>query len=1048
MSHKFPWLADLDKEQYALAATTKNCHQLINAGPGSGKTRVLVARYLHLLMTQDDWDIDAVVAITFTEKAAAEMRERVGKKLREIVQEAPQKKWRQRARELLDHLPEAPIGTIHSFCARLLRAFALEANLDPSFSILDELQAQTLRQSVSEQWLWDMWQTDKDVQLIVTYWGFERAVSLLTDMLTHRLLIELRKAKGEPLLYQEAQLSEPENMLQCCYEEIVKAYKQVKEERNALDFDDLLFCTWQLLRENETVRQRVRQRHRHLLVDELQDTDRMQVEIFRLICGWDEGESKVWFFGVGDSQQSIYAFRNADVSVFNELWETMKERRDWCCSQLCRNYRSIKPLVAFTNHAFERIFASESKAPTIPRFYTRFQRMECGRQDSPSDTSVEFVLLKAPKCNKWQRIKHEAEWVAQRIRQLRDSEGVKPNDIAILLRELTHVTLFEDALRRYDIPYHVIAGYGFFKTIESRDLLTFLQVLAEPDDTVALAAWLRSPMVGVSDEALWALKEKGWDLSANFELHESERAKLRWAKELLTQARELMERESVRALLEWLLKETRYEVLVTALPQGRQRLANIRKFLRMAQELSEGLQLNLRGIVRYARVLMEGEVRIGEQPLAGTITPAVQVMSIHAAKGLEFPCVIVPMLGEVKAPVGSTGVLVADPDLGLAVRLYDEMGASKQRKEMPNFQAVDDKRVKREQAELERLLFVACTRAKDRLILVGTTDDEKNLKANEGSWDNWLQLLVRSLSLPTEDTKGKKISLPNDVTVDLTVCDCTKLKSSASQSGRSKQPLIAWLEGEETPPESSLSAISEHDVRLPLATPTLIRLSVSDLLPDIPLHSVRPFFQPPSEVSTLELGLVVHELLRHGIYSPNTTTLQWIAQSLGIDPDVISSRSGELSAFVQRAINSPVWVQVQSAKQHWSELEFHFRLAGEPAIELSGRWDLLAELPDRWLVVDFKTDAVCSLQEAQKCFKKRYEWQALTYALAVHRVFGASQVEVAFLFVALDEPNTVSCVFSEAQWEDLEERLRRRALEVVKGVGASSNPSKTDARGV
>lgn len=1043
MNQQVPWLADLDDEQRALAATTEKCHQLINAGPGSGKTRVLVAHYLHLLMVRDDWDVNAVVAITFTEKAAAEMRERIGEKLRQIVQDAPEERWRRRAYALLDRLPEAPIGTIHSFCARLLRTFALEAGLDPSFIVLDDLQSQTLRRSICERWLWEGWRSNQDVRKVIAHWDFPQAVELLSNLLAHRLLLEHRKVQGKPPLCRVCPIGEVEEALERCYEQVSIVYEQAKRQHNALDFDDLLLRTWRLLRQDETVRRRIRQRHHRLLVDELQDTDRVQLDILRLICGWDEGESGVWFFGVGDSQQSIYAFRNADVSVFNELWERMSRRPDWRCHRLRRNYRSVKPLVALTNHAFKRIFlVSESDASPPQHFRTRFQQMESVRQDLPASVPVEIILIKAPQTDKWQRLRLEAEWVARRIRQLCDGEGVAPNDIAILLRELTHVTVFEDALRRHAVSYHVIAGYGFFETVEARDLLTILQVLAEPDDLVALAAWLRSPMVGVSDETLWALSEKGWDLDTEVELPENERTKLRRAKELLKQARERAERESIRSLLEWMLKETRYEVLVAALPQGRQRLANIRKFLRMAQELSDGLRLNHRGLVRYAHTLMEA--RIGEQPLAGAITPAVQVMTIHAAKGLEFPCVIVPMLGEVKAPSGSSALFVADPDFGLAVRLYDETGNTLPRDAMPNFQAVDERRKERERAEAERLLFVACTRAKDQLMLIGTTD-EKGLKVKDGRWGNWLQLLVDTLSLPTESANGQTITVADGVTVrfwNLTVDKGANTQDFASLIApplpSTSIPAIAWLEGKESPP-----ALALPDVRLPLTTPTVVRLSVSDLLPTIFSPSAPPPSQSPVhspqhtlEASGLELGLVVHELLRRGIHSPDEAMLRWVAQSIGVDPDVLLSHSNNLLAFLQRTVASSVWAQVQSAERRWHELEFRFQLVGEPIIELVGRWDLIAELPDRWLIVDFKTDAVCSLQEAQKRFNERYVWQARAYAFAAHRVFRATQVEVAFLFVALDEPNAVCCNFGESDWAELERCLRQRALGVLASLTA------------
>jgi ATP-dependent exoDNAse (exonuclease V) beta subunit len=174
----------------------------------------------------------------------------------------------------------------------------------------------------------------------------------------------------------------------------------------------LLLRIWKLLRDNETVRRQIRAMHRRILVDELQDTDRVQVEILRLICGWDEEEpTGILFFGVGDSQQSIYGFRNADVSVFNELWTKAETQRGWRRARLDKNYRSVPSIVELTNHAFERIFTVSEKAGEVEqRVRMSLQRMKPVRPEPENSSPIEFAFFKvAGKVNKWQKLRLEAE---------------------------------------------------------------------------------------------------------------------------------------------------------------------------------------------------------------------------------------------------------------------------------------------------------------------------------------------------------------------------------------------------------------------------------------------------------------------------------------------------------------------------------------------------------------------------------------------------------------------------------------------------------------
>jgi len=1035
-----PWLCDeegnpLDEYQRELAMSD-DANLIINAGPGSGKTRVLVAHYLDLLMKRENWDIESVVAITFTEKAATEMKERISRVLLRMRRVAQLPQWRDRAAEILEHLPEAPIGTIHSFCARLLRRFALDAGVDPSFRILDELEAQTLQERVCEGWLWQNISSpsphSEDAQKVVGHWGFSRAAELLSKMLGLRLLIEYRKAKCEPIICRIGELTDAEEALERCYEGVAEAYDGEKAQINALDYDDLLLRVWKLLQGNEAVRNQIRAIHRRILVDELQDTDRVQVEILRLICGWDEKEpTGILFFGVGDSQQSIYGFRNADVSVFNELWKMAANLYGWRRERLDKNYRSVPSIVRLTNHAFERIFTVSEKADEVEqRVRMPLQCMEPVRPETENPSPVEFAFFKVTgKLNKWQKLRLEAEWIAKRISELR-REGFAYRDIAVLLRELVNSAVYEDALRRHGIPYHIITGYGFFETTEARDLLAFLQVLSEPDNDVALASWLRSPMIGVSDETLfWVFGQNSSPSRDPLEnipndLPNPEQEKIQRAKKLLEEARAKAEILSVRELLEWVIRETSYDVIAAALPQGRQRLANIRKFVQLAQQLSEDLKLNIRGLTRYAKALLEGEVRIGEPPLAGATADAVQVMTIHAAKGLEFPVVIVPMLGEVNAPENSREILVATPDKGIGVRLYDEAGSSLERNDerMKRFVAVDEVRKIRERAESERLLFVAWTRAKDKLILVGTESEGKGKQSQQKGWANWLQLVADTLQVPV----GEKWDEPFNVDgVSVWLKGETMSTDEARQRGKEFSQMeteaVKWLHEPD-----SIPSLEAPKFDLPDLTPSVLRLSVTDLIEKD--EQVRP--KATIGEQTLlpqEAGLIVHYCLQRQIISPTDEQIRWIALTVGADADAALAKAGDLRRFVENAAKSSAWQQALKASDRWHELDFRIWIDGEPSLELTGRWDLIAK-GDEWLVVDFKTDSIGDAEDAERLFKEHYIVQAQAYALAVHKVFGADFVKVVFVFVNPVCPHEVVRCFTHEDWAGITESLRQKVL--------------------
>ncbi|MEM4408812.1 MAG: UvrD-helicase domain-containing protein, partial [Candidatus Caldarchaeum sp.] len=586
MTHKTPiatplWLCDengnpLDEGQKKLAVSVGQ-NLLIVAGPGSGKTRVLVSHYLHLLMERRDWDVHNIAAITFTEKAAAEMKTRVQKILLNVVQKSHDQQDRERARYLLDSLGHAQVQTIHSFCADLLRQHALQLGLDPSFTGLDETAANLLKSEVTDSFLIKVLDDSFDplhdaVRFIVENWSYEKTSRILQHLLKIRAYLHSVGSDGDlRIIVDELDRPGVRDYWKQCYTAVERHYDQEKWRRNCLDFDDLLIKTWNLL-QDDGVRDRIRSQYRYILVDELQDVDALQMEIIKSLCGWDEG--RVSFFGVGDPMQSIYRFRGAMVEKLRSLEEEFRQRR-WAC-QMKRNYRSSDKIVRFLNYLFSRLF--QERAEVVGQTAVRSDRL------SPPVTITVYRGTKS----RTEVLRREAWAIAQTIRKIvsgNSSEDRRTHfrDIAVLLRDTRHINVLTDVFREAAIPYHVLSGYGFFETQEIKDLITFLEAISEPDNDLAAAAFLRSPFVGISDPTLLLLRQKGllnwqavvgteeWKSEQLSEISSAEAKRLNWGKYLLREGAKRLDQGAVR-VLEWLLEETEYEAILTALPHGKQAL--------------------------------------------------------------------------------------------------------------------------------------------------------------------------------------------------------------------------------------------------------------------------------------------------------------------------------------------------------------------------------------------------------------------------------------------------------------------------------------------
>jgi ATP-dependent helicase/nuclease subunit A len=755
------------------------------AGAGTGKTRTLVARYLSLLA--DGLALRSIVAITFTKKAAREMRNRVREEVRRYQLE-PDLEQQERAlwRQVFSDLDAARIGTIHSLCTEILRAHPAEAAIDPRFEVLDEgqtalLQAQAVDQALA--WAAD----DREALSLFSLLGERNLRQELARLLRERLtvaesfrqdkdfLVHWEQSLGET---QEAQLSnlkaspcwqdtlavlkanqasklddrmesQRQNALAAVRDasgsleerlgslaqlgqidlrggrqsawpggktqlaEVKKALKTVRElwrenagllalhlnhmdeelaralpalratwtiadryyetlkrKRNALDFDDLEQQARLLLISHADVLQRWRDEIEAILVDEFQDTNGSQRDLVQLLNG-DRGR----LFIVGDAKQSIYRFRGADVTVFRSEREEI-ERRGQAYS-LHRSYRAHKALIQGLNDLLRPVLGKEQD-PSRP-WAEPFAPLSHHREASHPSLEAPFIELHLTVGSKGGgALDRAADALVNRIVELVE-RSERPGldapldygDVAILCRASGSFQAYEDALERAGVPFLTVAGRGFYGRPEIRDLLNALTALADPTDDLALVGLLRSPAFALSDTALYALsltwpKEKPlWNslLQGNHDLAGDQGQRLQRAVAIITDLNKQAGRSTIAELLGAFLNATDYRAALIQAGETR----GARNVAKLVTDAHVSGLVGVGEFLEYVSGLRDSGTREGEA--RATSEGAVQIMSVHAAKGLEFALVAI---GDITRYRQKRTEIQIQPDLGVLLPLKDE----------------------------------------------------------------------------------------------------------------------------------------------------------------------------------------------------------------------------------------------------------------------------------------------------------------------------------------------------------------------------------------
>jgi ATP-dependent helicase/nuclease subunit A len=725
---------------------------LLSAGAGSGKTSVLVERFVRAVL-EDHTSPGRILAITFTERSAGELAERIRSRLLELGR-----------RELARDTEAAFIGTFHGFCARLLRAHPLPAGLAPDFAILDEALAGRLRldafRAALGGFLADEGQAEVD---LVAAFTADRLRAMILGV--HAQLrsqghaqptlpppapvegsdeheVERESARlGEDVdeveregatLGEDADEVEREGARACALlNTLLRGYSQryadLKSARGALDFDDLELFAGALLREHPNVRSTWSERFELLMVDEFQDTNPRQLSILAAL----EREN---LFTVGDELQSIYGFRHADPDLFRARRAELATRGGTLA--LTHNFRGHPHLLAAINAVFATRFG-DAHMPLVPGRHTDGEE---AREKAPIELEAPIELLltdqsawngpsaaidiagELPGAPRWRQA--EARLLAQRIADIVAAGQAPPGDIAVLLRALGDLPLYQRALEERGLPTLASVG-SFWGHQQVSDLLAYLRALANPLDEVALYSTLASPLVGLGSDTLahialvaragqlgvWEmLLRSPLDLRARLDPQEWER--LTRFTQRFAGERALAPRHTIAGLLRRAIDFSGYQAHLLSLPYGPRRLANVHKLLALAHrfEAQEGRQL--RGFLDHVAHQLDAVGGAEPEAPISDGQDAVRLMTIHAAKGLEFPVVCLADLG--RRPTTTRPDLLLDGSrLGLRLARLDGSPG------IPtlHYTQLLRERLEAEALEEQRIVYVALTRARQRLLL-------------------------------------------------------------------------------------------------------------------------------------------------------------------------------------------------------------------------------------------------------------------------------------------------------------------------------------------
>jgi ATP-dependent helicase/nuclease subunit A len=768
------------------------------------------------------------------------------------------------------------------------------------------------------------------------------------------------------------------------FDEFLSFIEARKVSMGVLDFDDLLIKVRDLCTRADAL-EALRERYRYLLVDEFQDTDPVQAEIVYLLAGapGSRGGPRIEpgkLFIVGDPKQSIYRFRKADIEIYERVKERVAE--SGAALSIVENFRSVPGIIEWVNETFSAIMQPPGGAP----FQPRYEAIQPHREGVGAPVALLDIELEqdasAPEIRE-----REGEAVARLIHRLledgmsvmdartRAMRPIRFGDIAVIYPGTTGIDHYEEPLRAEGIPYVVEGGKLYYTREEVRDLASAIWAIEDPYDPLALVGALRSPMFGASDEEIFLFTRHGGRLDylapgagpiAKFD-------GLRAAFELLGELHRARNILGPSGTILELLRRTKYVELSLLRPHGEQRVSNIRKAVASARSF-EGKVNSFRRFARWFRdqeMLASAE---SESPVVEEEGNAVRLLTVHKAKGLQFPVVILANL--IQGKRHPSRILVEG-----GRRLAFRIGLL----ETGDFAELLETEKLRELAETVRLLYVAATRAGDLLVIPRMPKRGGYFDLIEGHLEEENVAPLRLSALPS--LRGKPRAF-------------LRLEEpSRAEQDRSTRERAVWIEAR--------SRLVERGKRFPVVLAPSTLESISAGAPAAAVAEPRD--------RKLLFGQAFHRIMelagREGS-QPLAALAASVAGEAGIGDD-----ASELERLAAGALGSDLLRRAARAPRCFRETPFTVHLDGN---FIEGRIDLLFEEAGAWTLVDYKTDDVAAVDVETRA--EVYRPQAAAYALALRSLGIECAGGIALYFV---RPNVVrNFEFSEDLAGEAEKMIR------------------------
>ncbi|MCL2888356.1 MAG: UvrD-helicase domain-containing protein [Elusimicrobia bacterium] len=1048
---------DNSVRENAVTATGRNI--AVEAGAGTGKTTLLINRLCFLIAARGV-AAERIVALTFTEKAAAEIKLRLALTLQKILDEidapetqnatvlmllkhAEKEEIISRCRAALEKLDRSFISTIHSFCSYILKSYPVEAGLSPS-AVVDEgeqrarlfnrawhiwLEEELTANSPSEK-SWE--EVLKQISLeeiydyafeicsgkVESYHPFSHAKLISEVCFENAAMAEQmstaflqgpksrkieRSLASAAVVLQESGFAfkekkfapsdnpEPETLTSAdqakgwdddnfetaakivefarsvhtgrqvligkVYDLVKNFTQNVRESYAAqglLSFDDLLVKTRNLLKENIKVRSLLKEQFEIILIDEFQDTDPVQGELLLFLSEEKNGAADDWkniklatgkLFVVGDPKQSIYRFRGADITAYQLFTEMILKQGGQQCF-LQTNFRSAGGIIDFVNAVGGGIIKEKTG------FQPSYVPILVSDKNAALPKSVEEIIIKSPDKQTAAAYRHNqaeyiAKWISENIGVLELADGrlLDYKDIAILMRTSNSFNIFTDALKRHGVKYTVEEDKNFYTAQEIIDFINLLALLETPSDKNALAGVLRSPLGGFTDGKIYKIFKAGAvDIFARRAAPGFERVTEFY--KMLAGLASLAGRVTLGELIHKILSETLFIELTQRAYNGEQTVSNINKFAAAVAAETAQNPLSLGQFLLDLKEIRSSGRGEGESPLADEMQSAVSVMTIHKSKGLEFPIVFLADIFRLETHKSNAhGYSWFHNMHGLRAGGFADA----------NLAFLEIQSLWHGRSEEARVLYVALTRAKEKLFISGQDEEPRKTAArhliNCGVWPE-AGCEEINLKLPVEVTY-QNFTPPEDFIY------ASRAASTSEQKIDEKWPEIwaarekKYLEIKEAQVFISPSSLAEHDA--PRSGGSEDALALGELC-----HKMLELWDFKTDISPADITAV--------------------AATLEIAPpeNVIKEAQNIFAQFN----GSQAFKMLTAAEVIAKEMPFTFLDGGKI---INGVMDLVIKRGGDIFVFDYKTD--------KKLDIKIYKPQLDAYARAAREIFKTKRVK-------------------------------------------------------